>query len=371
MPITTIADMQIVPSKFTAYTLQKTTEKSTLVNSGLFSTNPMISSLINGNPMGGNRIIMPHWKPLTGDDEVFGEGELTESKIETGNEAAAMLIRGKMWGDTDLSYVFGRADPMGAIVNLVADWWVEREQAIVLAILKGLTDKTAGALKDHVNDISGGTGAAGVISDVATLETKQTMGDAYNKLGFAFMHSVTYTELQKQQKIVTTYDPTRNVNIKTYMGYDVVVDDGLPVNNGVYDTLFIGKGAFARADGSPAGLVTYETDRKKSASKNFLINRRAMIIHPLGVSWVNNGVLTDAATKYAANVDLAKPENWKLVVDHKNVPITVLRHKVSGLNATSFSIPRVTKSEPHQPAGEPESPATPPPSDGKVKAEGK
>lgn len=354
MPITTLSDMQIVPSKFTAYTLQRTTEKSALVRSGLFVTNPQVEQLIGGLPSGGRSITMPHWKPLTGDDEVFGEGELTESKIETGNEKATLLIRGKMWGDTDLSYVFGGADPMGAIVGLVSDWWVQREQAIVLAILKGITDKTNGALKDHVNDISSGSGAAAVINDVATLETKQTMGDAYNKLGFVFMHSATYTELQKQMKIITTYDPTKNTNIRTYMNYEIVVDDGMPTNAGVYDTYFIGRGAFARVDGTPAGLVSYETDREKKAGKNYLINRRAMVIHPLGVSWENDGTLADEKAVYAANADLMNPTNWKLAVDHKNVPITVLRHKISGLNATSFSVPKTMApdvQEPEKPAG--------------------
>lgn len=329
MPITTIADMQIVPSKFTRYTLQRTTEKSTLVRSGLFVSNPVIGQLINGQPAGGNLITMPHWKPLSGEDEVFGEGELSENKIETGTEQATILVRGKMWGDTDLSYVFGGADPMAAIVDLVADWWIEREQAIVLSILKGITDPVAGALKNHVNDISAGTGAEAVISDTATLETKQTMGDAFSKLGFVFMHSATYTELQKQQKIITTYDPTKNINITTYMNYEVIVDDGMPVNGDVYDTYFLGRGAFAREDGTPAGLVTYETDRKKAAGKNYLINRRAFVIHPLGVSWNNKGTLTDPDGYYAANADLAKPENWRLSVNHKNVPITVLRHKLT------------------------------------------
>lgn len=339
MPLTTVNDMQFVPEKFSRYTIQRTTEKSTLVRSGLFTSNPTISQLINGQPLGGNLIRMPHWKPLTGEDEVFGEGRLTENKIETGSESATVLVRGKMWGDTDLSHVFGGADPLGAVADLISDWWVEREQAIVLSILKGITDKTSGTLKDHVNDISGGSGAAAVINDIATLETKQFLGDAYNKLGLVFMHSATYTELQKQMKIVTTYDPTKNINIRTYLNYEVIVDDGMPVNGDVYDTFFLGRGVFARVDGTPMGLVTYEKDRDKAGGKNYLINRRAMVIHPLGVSWKHTGDY-DNGNKYAGNADLANPANWELATDHKNVPITVLRHKISGQNVTSFAIPK-------------------------------
>ena len=46
------------------------------------------------------------------------------------------------------------------------------------------------------------------------------------------------------------------------------------------------------------------------------------------MSWVQPDKFTDAAAVYAANADLEKPANWKLATDHKNVPITVLRHKL-------------------------------------------
>lgn len=336
MSITTIADMQIVPSKFTEYTLQRTTEKSTLVKSGLITSNPLISQLINGQPKGGNLIQMPHFQKLKGDDEVFGEGELTPTGITTGIEKATLLVRGKAWGDTDLSYVFGGADPMGAIANLLADWWVEKEQAIMIAILKGITDTTKGALKNHVNDISTATGDKCLISDGAAIDTKQTMGDAFEKLGTVFMHSATFSYLQKNKLITqlpiidNTLTPLESMR---YLGYRIIVDDGLPVKDGVYDTYFVGSGCIARADGTPDGLVTVETDRNKLGGKNYLINRRAIVLHPLGISWEAASFI-DANAKYASNDDLAKPANWRLVVDHKNVPITVLRHK---LNANTVS----------------------------------
>ena len=50
MPVTTIADLQIVPSKFSAYILERTTEKSTLVKSGVTTEDPTVSQVINGTP---------------------------------------------------------------------------------------------------------------------------------------------------------------------------------------------------------------------------------------------------------------------------------------------------------------------------------
>lgn len=326
MAITTIADLQIVPDKFTEYTLQRTTEKSMLVRSGIVTNDPQVSQLISGTPKGGNMIVMPYYNPLAGEDEVFGEEAMTPENITSDNEMATLLIRQKAWGDTDLSKVFGGTDPIAAIGDLVADWWVTREQAIMLSILKGLFVADTGALKAHMLDVSG-EASDSVINVDTTLSAKQLMGDAADKLGLVFMHSATYTSLQKKQQITTEFDSDLKVKIDYYLGYQVVIDDGMPVTGGVYDTYFIGKGAFAREDGMPQGLVGTETDRDKLASANYLINRRALVLHPLGVSFKKPTAFANNK-KYAANSDLATAANWELKKDHKNVPIVCLRHKI-------------------------------------------
>lgn len=324
MAITSIADMQLVPNKFTEYTIQRTTEKSALVRSGITVADPRVGQLINGTPKGGNLIQMPFYNPLTGEDEVFGEEAVGVENVTTGSEYATLLVRQKAWGDTDLSKVFGGSDPMAAIADLVADWWVIREQAMMMNILKGLFIKDTGALKAHILDVSADA-SQNVIDVDTTLDAKQLMGDAADKLGVVFMHSATYTSLQKKQQITTEYSSDLKVKIDYYLGYEVIVDDGMPVASGVYDTFFIGKGAFSRNDGMPQGLVGYETDRDKLTATNYLINRRALVLHPLGVSWNSAAVL---AKKYANNDELATAANWQLAVDHKKVPIVCLRHKI-------------------------------------------
>lgn len=327
MPITSLADMQVVPSKFTEYTIQRTTEKSTLVRSGITTSDPQIMQLINGTPKGGNIITMPYYKPLTGEDEVFGEYELGVDGIQTDNEVATLLVRQKAWGDTDLSKVMGGSDPLGAIANLISDWWVIREQAIMLSVLRGILDPAKGALKTHVLDVSKAAGKDCMIGVDNTLDAKQLMGDAADKLGVVFMHSATYTQLQKQQKIDSEYDSDLKVKIDYYLGYRVIVDDGMPVASGVYDTYFIGKGCISRNDGMPNGLIGTEKERIPRAAQNNLINRRALTMHPLGISWNANAVLANNRS-YASNEDLEKPANWTLKKDHKNIPIVALRHKL-------------------------------------------
>lgn len=334
MAITTIAQMQIVPEHFSAYVTEKTTEKSAMVNAGIASGDATVAQLINGTPAGGRFITIPAWQPLDAstEEDVFGEDEVSVGGITTSASRATLLMRQKAWGDTDLARVLGGADPMAAIINQMADWRNQREQKIYLAILKGILDKDAGALKAHVNDISAGSGEAAYISDGAILDTKQALGDAYGSLGMVFMHSATYTYLQKKGLITRNpiFDPTQSqIEMERYMGYRIIVDDGMPVEGGVYDTYILGQNAFIRQDGTPDGFVGTETDRDKFTAKNYLINRWCQIIHPRGFGWVpDEAVELKSGKPYANNADLATPENWRLTAHHKKVAITCLRHKI-------------------------------------------
>ena len=227
---------------------------------------------------------------------------------------------------------------MAAIMDLVSDWWIEKEQKIFLSVLTGLfaaavAESTEGAgdgtpagclVSGHLNDISGGSGSAAVIGVDAALDTKQKMGDAYDKLGVVVMHSATYTKLQKLQQIDTQYDSDLKVKIDYYLGYEVIVDDDMPVSSGVYDTYFVGKGAFTRENGSPSGLIGTETDRDKLSAIDYLINRKAFVLHPNGISFVGT-----PAGAYASNAELAAAANWQVVKDLKNIPIVCLRHKIA------------------------------------------
>lgn len=379
MPVTTIANMQIVPEKFSQYVIDRTTELNTFVNSGIAAPDATVAALINSAPEGGRFIEIPMWNPLDGEEDVFGEADVSIGGIKTKNAHATLLMRQRAWGSTDLAHVLGGADPMGAIAQLIADWRNTREQKIYLSILKGILDPSDGALKCHVNDISSGTGTAASISQDATLDTKQLLGDHYGALGMVFMHSATYTYLQKNDMIARTpvFNPAGDtVEIQTYLSYRIIVDDSMPVNMvgatytkttdtaitagktyytvsndvytsvenptvddianyyemtsagaPVYDTYFLGNGAFIRQDGTPQGFVGTETDRDKIGAKNYLINRWCQIIHPRGFSWNTDAKYPDGLY-YPNNTMLAAPENWTLATHHKKVPIACLRHKL-------------------------------------------
>lgn len=327
---TTVESMVTIPEHFSKYVVDRTTELNTFINSGIASPDARVGELINAQPEGGRFIYLPSFNPLDGEDEVFGEDDVTVDGIDTKEAKATLLIRQKAWGSTDLAHVLSGADPMGAIAQLIADWRNSKEQAVYLSILKGLFG-TGGALTGHLNDISTKDGEAAYISNNATLDTKQLLGDHYKALGMVFMHSAVYTYLQKNGMITRTpiFDPSASpVEMEEYLGYRIKVDDGMPVNEGVYDTYFLGKNSFVRQDGTPQGFVATETDRDKLGAKNILIHRWCQIITPRGLSWKSDGTYTNAKHKYPANVDLENPANWELATDHKKVALACLRHKI-------------------------------------------
>ena len=382
MAVTTIADMVIVPEKFSKYVIDRTTALNTFLKSGIATPDAVVGKLINGSPEGGRFIELPMWDALDGEEDVFGETDVSIGSIATKSSHATLLMRQKAWGSTDLARVLGGADPMGAIANLIADWRNTREQKVYLAILKGLFDGTSGALKEHLNDISAKTGNSGAdacISDGATLDTKQLLGDHYGNLGMVFMHSAVYTYLQKNGMITRNpiFDPSQSsVDMERYLGYSIKVDDSMPYisyeectssDDGkievtasniaelqehcattltastsdakkyvkaispVYDTYFVGAGAFIRQEGTPQGFIGTETDRDKIGAKNYLINRWCQIIHPKGFSWNINAAyptINGEVIKYPNNAMLATPANWSLAVHHKKVNLACLRHKI-------------------------------------------
>lgn len=374
MGVTSITNMVTVPEKFSTYVLDRSTALNRMVNAGIATPDAVVGQLINGTPQGGRFIEIPAYNALEGEDEVFSESDVSVSDITTKSSHATLLMRQKAWGATDLSRVLGGSDPMAAVGNLLADWWNAREQAIYLSILKGLLDSSSGCLKGHVNDISSETGNSGAdayISDGATLDTKQLLGDHYDSLGMVFMHSAVYTYLQKNGLITRNpiFDPSQSqIEMERYLGYRIIVDDGMPyvsyetcqssADNAiavttaniaqiqphcasaltagtsyvkavdpVYDTYLLGSNSFIRQDGTPAGFIGTETDRDKIGAKDYLINRRCMIIMPRGISW-NTSASYPSGIYYPTNSMLATPANWSLATDAKKIPIACLKHKI-------------------------------------------
>lgn len=314
---TKIADV-IVPEIFTPYIIEKTAEKSRILQSGIAIANPKLNELVTA---GGLTMQMPFWQDLAGDDEVLSDSTaLTPGKIGAEKDIAHLLLRGKAWGANDLAGALAGDDPMAAIAERVSDYWARKEQKVLVSVLKGAF--AAENMSDHVLDKS-----TVKIDGSVVLDAKQLLGDSAENLQAIMMHSAVYTELQKQNLIEYTSIIGPNgspITISTYLTYNVIVDDGMPVDNGVYTTYLFAKGSIGRGEGTPVSLVSTETDRDSLAGEDYLINRRAFIVHPMGIKWIG----TPAGTT-PTNAELATGTNWKRVYESKNIGMVAIKHKIA------------------------------------------
>jgi hypothetical protein len=314
---TTLQDI-INPTPFFAnYVVNRTAELSAIFQSGIITRDSEFDKLASEPAQVHN---MPFFNDLTGDSEDVIEGQdLTAAKITSNKDTSTTIRRAKMWSSTDLAAQLAGTDPMKAIGDLAAGFWARDHQKELLNILDGVFASTS--MTDHILDISGKTGKAANFSGEAFIDAMQLMGDARNSLTAVVMHSATKSYLDKLNLIQTIRQ------FDYYMGRRVIVDDGCPVDTDKYTTYLFGEGAIAFGVGNPVGLkqAAVDRDEKKGSGVDYLIMRKAFIMHPRGVAWQNT---TRAHAESVSRAELKDAGNWKRVYEPKQIRIVKFTHKL-------------------------------------------
>lgn len=320
MPITLLKDM-LVPDVWVPYVTEKTAEKSALFRSGIIATDPRIDKQLNG---GGVLIQMPFFKDLQGRSQVRKSDTAIEvTGIQTAKDVARLIGRAQAWGVEDLAAELSGADPMGAIGELVADYWARELQYTLIAVMDGVfANNVLNNDGDLVHDVAIEDGAnadeANLISGSVILDAKQKLGDAKDALTAIVMHSQLHTNLQKLNLINDDPEHSANVGWGTYMGISVIVDDGVPVEDGdtsgkKYTSYLFGRGAIGYGEGPVK--VPVEFDRDSLMDTDILISRKNFLMHPRGIKWTETAVVGEFPT----DLELANPANWERVYEKKNM----------------------------------------------------
>jgi len=328
MTTTRFADMLPEPSEWNAYIEVHTTEKSELFRSGIIAD--MSAEL--GTQLHGPTVIMPFFKDLDASD-VHGEVQLDDTQdltvdgITVDKDIAVKTLRGKSFGATDLSGELASADPLTAIQNRFADWWVRRYQICLLSILKG--SLTSAGMEGNVMDISGLKDSnAAKFSTSSFIDASFLLGDMSGGLTALAVHSATLKTMVKLDLIDTIKASDTDEVIPTYMGKRVIVDDNMPVSGSGTDRVFtsylFGPGAIGYASGSPKVPVETDRDSLKLMGQEWIVNRKQWVMHPRGIRW--KGVA--AAASGPTNAEYANPANWERVYDKKLIRIVKFDHKL-------------------------------------------
>jgi hypothetical protein len=315
--ITKIADI-IVPEIFTPYVQQLTEEKARIISSGILVPDMALTEKLAG---GGLTFNAPSFKDLDNDAENVStdtdDSYSTPNKIGTSQEISVRLSRNQSWAAMDLASVLAGADPLQAIASRVAAYWARRLQAASVATINGvIADNVAADSGDYQNDISGSSFVDGVtnFSAEAFLDAALTLGDSMEDVTAVLVHSVIYSRMQKNNLIDFIPDSEGVVNIPTFLGRQVVIDDGVPRTGNVYDTWLFGSGAVRLGVGTPD--VPTEIDRSPSSGdgggQDVLHNRVEWCIHPVGHAYIGTSP-SGGPSNAATTNNLAAAGSWNRV----------------------------------------------------------
>ena len=322
-----LAGVPFIPQLFLEYQQEEIQDRNALVTSGLMVTNDAIQAEF---AKGGKTIDLPFFGDLTGDSQVLDDTTgLVADAIGGDVQTGVRNVRGKAWKSSDLAGELAGSDPMQAIARRTGQYWVRDMQKTLVSTLKGMFIAGGPLVSSHA---VGGTSTQ--LTQSAMVSGIAKLGDAGQELTGIVMRSPVYYALMNLDLIVpassTSQLDTRlsaqRLELGTYLGRPVFVDDTLPVDVGagtgstdVHHTYFFGPGAFAYAT-APA-KTPVETDRDSLKGIDYLINRTHYMIHPNGISWVGN-----AAGNSPTNTELATGANWdKVFTDNRNIRVTQLR----------------------------------------------
>jgi hypothetical protein len=331
MANTLIANV-IVPEVFNPYVIERTAERAQFYFSGVISNNPELDRLASA---GGKLINMPFWSDLSGADEVLSDsGALTPAAISAAQDVAVLLMRGKAWSVNDLAKALSGDDPMGAIGDLVADYWARRRMQVALSSLAGvIADNVANDSGDMVADVAGATNAdvtaATSFSGDVFIDGQATFGDAIGGLSGIALHPTVYHNLKKLDNISFEKESMGALEVETYRGLRVIVDRNMPYTAAAgalsgdaaaeYTSYLFGQGAIGMGTGGAP--VPTETDRDSLAGDDILVTRDHFIMHPRGVAFQSSSVAGSSPT----NAELATTANWSRVYERENVRIAAIK----------------------------------------------
>ena len=312
-----------------------------------------------------------------------GETDITATSTKTFERGVVVLGRAKAWTEKDFSYdITGGVDFMENVAQQVAQYWDEVDQDTILSVLKGVFNMTGTKnlefVEKHTTEEAGNMTATTLNS-----ATNKACGANKKKFTMVFMHSDVATNLEnlnliQHLKYTDANGVTRDLDLGTWNGKLVIIDDAMPILEGYdiaesttpgalkvvsssaadgqillsnvkaadfypasvaadnyvvpgikYTTYALGNGAFDYAD--IGAKVPYEMARDpySDGGVDTLITRRRKVFAPMGISYEKASQATLSPTK----AELENGTNWTLVhtgesvaanrsfINHKSIPI--------------------------------------------------
>ena len=361
------------------------TNKNELIKSRVIVSDAQIKNLLSSQT-GSHYATIPIFGRIGGDALNYdGQTAITSEGTETFSQSVIAIGRAKAWTEKDFSFdITAGVDFMSEVAKQVAEYWDDVNTGVLMSVIKGIFAMTGTEEKKfvdaHTYNANGAMAATTLNSAI-----QKASGDKRSKFNLVFMHSAVATELENMNlleylKYTDANGIQRALPIATWNGRTVIVDDGMPFEEGYYDatssdagamqvkasgasgdnqvnkatveaayfgskasltadtdyvvkgirytTYIFGEGAFKYAN--LGAKVPYEMSRdpKTNGGEDTLYVRERLCFAPYGISFTKSNVATLSPT----NEELEKGTNWKLVdngktsgsrkvIDHREIAI--------------------------------------------------
>lgn len=229
--------------------------------SAALAANPDIKSVFaNQDGTGYARIAMRGL--LDGDAVNYdGQTDIEATSTKTFEQGVVVVGRAKAWVERDFSYdITGGQDFMDAVAAQIAEYKDGLDQNTILAVLKGVFAMNSDAkskefVAKHTTEVDGAMTAT-----TLNTATNKACGANKKKFSLVFMHSDVSTGLEnlnliERLKYTDKDGISRSLELGTWNGKLVVVDDELPAEEGYFDATESTEGAvkIVANSASPAG----------------------------------------------------------------------------------------------------------------------
>jgi hypothetical protein len=333
MAVTQIADV-IVPSEFTAYQIENSMVSTALYQSGVLVKNGVIQNQLS---VGSNMFSVSFWKDLGETEANISSDDpttlSTPQKFSAGRQIVRNSFINQSWSEMNLAAELAGSNPIEALQGRVLNYWQRQwEKRLIASLLGVLASNVANNSGDMVNDISGASGAAANFAGPAVIDTALTLGDRLGDVKSIAMHSHIYGEALKNDEI-SFFKPSENdVEIATYKGMAVIVDDNLTPASSVYTTILMGPGAVGFGVSEPNTEFGTEIFRVPASGngggQTTLHSRMNVGIHPLGFAWSDGTGGGAIAGDSPSLADLALAGHWtRVATSRKSIPLAFLISK--------------------------------------------
>lgn len=279
-----------------------------------------------------------------------GKTDITATSTKTFEQGVVVVGRAKAWTEKDFSYdITGGQDFMQNIAQQVDEYWWGVDQNMILAVLEGIfamTDTKSKEFVDkHTYDVTGADDGC-ITATTLNSAMQSACGDNKKIFKVAFMHSAVATNLENLNlmKHLTYTDKdgiTRDLELYTWNGRLVVVDDSLPVEEVAesetgkgdgytqYTTYVLGERAISHNNLNVKVPYEMARDAKTNGGVDTLYTRRRGTFMPFGISYEK----TSQASLSPTDAELKNGANWALVhsgeatassrsyINHKAIPI--------------------------------------------------